>query len=272
MTIRHFLSLVGAMALVCSMGCASTGQVAEDGTDPQANLSTNTPYVYIPIEPIPYLNTVASTSEQKNKLLSQLPNERSRISLAKIEANGSIGYGVGTASAAGASYRFALDSIKYRVVPLKVETTGPDENVQDTKYAFLIVGIGTRLSIAFDTKKGKFNLSSLFAISAAAEAEKIVGTIDAQTIGYSSQTASSLIPLPDELSYARTNDYLRSLAVIKGLVYQTDNEKLTIQPQILALDPRGIDLDIILDYLYKDFDPQTDFDKPELKVNVSVTQ
>lgn len=116
----------------------------------------------------------------------------------------------------------------------------PNDNTEyifDSKKGEIItipvyIGVGLRLTASVFVKKGTVDLSGLGAISAAAEAGKLTGTLTVQTLGITGKNVSSSLPLPSEINPTTIQNAILSLGAIKALLHDKDTE---LTPRIVGV-------------------------------------
>lgn len=201
-------------------------------------------YSYVPLDPLPVDAFVDENCKQKPSILSQLPDNAVRIAVRKLSGAGSLGFGPAQVGVQGNSYQVILDYINADVSNMRFKYSGGDvtrggEPASLTlvdRYApagtneFVIpvyVGIGLRLTANVTVRKGTVNLGSLGALSAAAEAEKLTGSLIVQTLGITGKQVTSSLPLPSELNPTTIQNAIQSLGSVKAIVYDEGNTIVT---------------------------------------------
>ena len=117
-----------------------------------------------------------------------------------------------------------FDQSDPRIVPIEY----PPQLVTIPVY----VGIGLRLTANVVVTKGSTNLSSLGALSAAAEAGNVSGSLVVQTLGITGRSISTTLPLPSEINPTTIQNAILSLGSIKAVLYDPDTE---IAPRVVGI-------------------------------------
>lgn len=94
------------------------------------------------------------------------------------------------------------------------------------------VGIGLRLTANVAVTKGSTNLSSLGALSAAAEAGNVSGSLVVQTLGITGKSISTTLPLPSEINPTTIQNAILSLGSIKAVLYDRETQ---IAPRVVGI-------------------------------------
>jgi hypothetical protein len=230
---RKFLILI---AIVTLSGCAMQIPLPGSLGDPS---NANDYYGYRPLDPLPVELTVPN-----EQVLAVLPDETIRIAVGTFSMDGGITYGPAIVGVEGNNYVVVLDYIKYGTDSLPVQIVKDNQgnriaklvevnnDVQIDAVVPVYIGIGLRLTANIRVNKGKINLGSLFALGAAAKAEKLSGTMVIQTLGISGPEISGLIPMPGEISESTIQNAILSLASIKAKIYDSKTEK---SPRVVAV-------------------------------------
>lgn len=100
------------------------------------------------------------------------------------------------------------------------------------------VGVGLRLTASIVVLKGSVSLSSLGAISAAAEAGKITGTLTVQTLGITGKSVATTLPLPSEINPTTIQNSILALGSIKAILH--DETSAIVEPRVVGFyNPLG---------------------------------
>lgn len=202
---------------------------------PQSIGDLNAGYRYIAIDPLPvsFTNDFSHCPAQTGttpSLMNGLPDLASRVSTEDVtgEANASVP-GV-TVGGSGRSYRVTQDFIASDTVSLRFEvppdllaaggmapaasplpaslagvralnaTEAPRNPANRVITVPVYVGVGLRLTASLQIRNGKVNLTDLGAISGAVSANRVHGSLVAQTLGVAGPRMTNLVPLPGELN------------------------------------------------------------------------
>jgi hypothetical protein len=87
------------------------------------------------------------------------------------------------------------------------------------------VGIGLRLTANVTVLKGNVSLSNLAALSAAATANRVQGSLVAQSLGLSGAKVMAIMPIPGELNSTTVQNAAVAIGSIKALIYDPDTAK-----------------------------------------------
>lgn len=191
-------------------------------------------YGYHPLDPLPV--EIKYDSLYNNSIvLRALPDETMRIAIGQINTEGGISYGISNIGYKGNSYIITLDYIKFTTNSIGV-------TFQDTTYMLnaknpellvpVYIGVGLRFTANISVNKGSVNLGDLFAIGAAASAERITGTLIVQTLGISGEGVSATIPFPSEINNNSIQNAILSLGAIKAKIYDPNT---SISPRIVGV-------------------------------------
>lgn len=283
MNISVRASAAAAAAFILS-GCALL-DVRPDS--PETEGERKSTFSYIPVDPLPVAVELGTncpafdtlTRGQVNELahtdyLDALPDNTVRVSVAKINASGSISYGVGAIGAEDDRLRVVIDygssdvtNIEFAVYrktpgdgapvslldetaaregfPIVLERVSADYDAPAAAEFYQVpvyVGVGLRLTAEVTVLKGTANISSLGALAAEAEAEKVAGTLVVQTLGISGKQVATSLPIPSSLDATTIQQAILSLGSIKAVMY---NEELNLTPRVMGLYnpiPGGEDL------------------------------
>lgn len=194
-------------------------------------------YITIPIEPFP---VAVSTNSHAFEINPQaFPNTDFSLSLEQFQADGSVGFVVGTASATGGFYSEIVDFKRYFTCPVPLDGTNGT-----TDYAYLQIGLAYRAKIDFKLLSGSIN-AGFSGFTAGVSASNIDGNISFSLYGVTNITAQSSVPMPSEVTPDKIEEYFQSLAIVKNVVYQPD------VPQVIAVNPAGHTVSQVLDTYYQ---------------------
>lgn len=93
------------------------------------------------------------------------------------------------------------------------------------------VGVGVRIQVDFTTLASNVSVGSLSTLGFEAEADRLAGSLSAQTLGVTSRQISALMPVESELSLPAIQRVIEAVAAIKSNIYTDGN--VTV-PQILG--------------------------------------
>ncbi|NLR60728.1 hypothetical protein HGH93_21640 [Chitinophaga polysaccharea] len=208
-------------------------------------------YGYQPLDPLPV--SLISTADKttagtlNERYLKSLPDETMRLAIGEVDGSGNISFGSAKFGYAGSSYIIILDYIKFATHPFPVKIDNTSKEVQFTvngdPYGHstntvdadavipVYVGVGLRLSATIKVNKGTVDLGNLFAIGAAAEANKVTGTLIIQTLGISGESISGLIPMPSQINSTTIQNAVLSLGSIKAKLFASN---VDINPRIVG--------------------------------------
>ncbi len=194
--------------------------------------------VFVPIEPYPYdefwneemeyFDLDGDGNVNREEELFSFPNEAVQVRILKFDRSGSVSAPVVGLSAAGGSYEVIVDYAKYRT----------DRDSEGYVYQS---GVGIRIRANIVTFDANIDVSSLFGIAAAAEANRLAGTLRFETIGISGRHTTALIPIPSEVSITSVQNALQAAVAIKAAMY--DPNEVQIYPQVFAYRNAPFDRD-----------------------------
>ena len=234
--------IIAALASVGLTGCSGF-------LDPPRTIGdVNAGYRYVAIDPLPInftndFSKCSSIGGATPGLIDALHDLTARVSTQQISGEGSLSAPVIKAGASGSTYQVTQDFIAYDQTPLRFEVpahladsrysaadvaSGPqlrllreEESARGSNRVLTIpvyVGLGLRLTANVTVRKGNVNLADLGALSAAAKAEQIRGSLVAQTLGMSGPKVASLLPLPGELNPTTIQNATVAIGSIKALL------------------------------------------------------
>ena len=198
-------------------------------------------YGYTPLDALPV--TTVSCPGKPVDVLTLLPDETMRLSIAWASRSGDIKYGVATAGVADENYVVTLDYTKSDTVPLFAsapsttsgKTTISLEQVADpqsTSSVPVYVGIGLRLTANVRIFKSGVNLANLFGLGAAGDAKELQGSLVIQTLGITGDSVSASLSIPTEISQASVQNAIQALASIRAKIY---GGAATLHPRVTGL-------------------------------------
>ena len=186
--------------------------------------------IYISIDPrsSPWFEKDTSAGTKKyywedlknSEANSNLPLERSFVSVLKVDGSVNSGFISSKYSAEAGIYKTTLDYAKFR------------DDVMVDKNTPVRVGVGVRIVADISTTKADIDLGSIFAIAFAAKAGYLKGQIEVLKIGMDSPSFSLVLPPPTEINDTSLQNALQAVASIRAKLYDSDT-KLT--PHILAV-------------------------------------
>jgi len=198
--------------------------------EPAIGTADRLPLEFVSIEPSasPWFEKETSAGikkifweDQTNALAnSDLPLERSFVSVTKVTADGSIGFASARFTAEAGKYKTVLDYAKYRDERMGVDKTP------------VRVGVGVRIVANITTTKANVDLGSLFAIAFAAKAGYLSGQIEVLKIGIDSPQLNLVLPPPTEVNDASLQSALQAVAAIRAKLYDTSTR---LSPHVLAV-------------------------------------
>ena len=148
------------------------------------------------------------------------------ISVAKSDQSGSLSYLSAGGSAQNSDYVVTMDTCFYN--PEKVNDNSG--NLLGIGY----VGVGLRVKAALHTVSAHIDLGSLFSIGAAAQHNKVQGTMTVEIIGVDSADVNNLFVTTSTIDGTSIEKTLESMATIFSKI---KDSRTTLTPQILAVEP-----------------------------------
>ena len=184
---------------------------------------------YIPVSPVKSDGFIGENGQMEKwsnlsdtAKLFNLPILTSRVTVKKINVDGSIQYLPVSLTSSVGSYDVVMEFIKYRV-----------ESVFDSKGKNIgerYTGVGLRVNASITTTSSGINVSGLANLSSAAKVGSLAGTISATIIGIDGSEISSLLPLNAQLDETSIQNIMQSLAAVKTLMW-----KSRITPQLIGV-------------------------------------
>lgn len=235
-------------SVFAALACVSLSGCSEWLDPPQTIGDVNAGYRYVAIDPLPInftndFSKCGSLAGSTPGLIDALHDLTARVSTQQISGEGSLSAPVVKVGASGSTYQVTQDFIAYDQTPLRFEVPA---HLADTRYSAadvssgsplrllredeparrgarvltipVYVGLGLRLTANVTVRKGNVNLADLGALSAAAKAEQVRGSLVAQTLGMSGPKVSALLPLPGELNPTTIQNATVAIGSIKALL------------------------------------------------------
>lgn len=189
---------------------------------------------YHPLDPLP-VEIMYKDNINNEIILNSLPDETMRIAVGQFNLEGGISFGKTNIGYVGNNYLIIIDYIKFTTNSIGVSLKDSIYELNARNPDFFIpvyVGVGLRLTANISVKKGTVDLGDLFAIGAAASADKISGTLVLQTLGISGESVSATIPFPNEINNNSIQNAILALGAIKAKIY---DPKTSITPRIVGV-------------------------------------
>ena len=221
---------------------------------------------------------------EDNTILDALPDQAVRFAVGEINAYGSISFGPFKSTVKGKSYQVILDYVNVDVAYLPVYINRKMVNAEKFVSVFdlhvsekstyqvfpadrfneaesinqkaikedgselvivpVYVGVGLRLTASIYAKEGGINLSGLGALSVAAQAGKINGSLTIQTLGITGSNVDKSLPLPSEINQSTIQNVILSIGSIKATL--RDKENTIVEPRVVGIyNPIGGGQDFI---------------------------
>jgi hypothetical protein len=237
--------LIGLM-LSCSLaGCSSLVN------PPQTIGARNAGYSYIALDPLAvdvgsFANCRPRNPGSAPDVLDALPDIASRVAIRSLSGGANVSVGPFGVSGGGNQYEVTIDYTATDTTNLTFEIPGPAAGgAPDSAYAAdvkridypaeatpgrpkvvipVYVGVGLRLRAHVQVLKGKVNIASLGALAAAAEAERVAGDIEIQTLGINGPKVTLLVSIPSELNQTTVQNAIISLGSIRAVLYAPETQ------------------------------------------------
>ncbi len=210
----------------------------------------DTSYGYQPLDPAPAAIQAINAQGQcvsgkpsRDDVLGALPDETMRLAIGKVDSSGKLTYGVSSISASDSQYVVTIDYVKSNTVAFfikkdelptagrfKVTVVGTSKEANSSVPVY--VGIGLRLTANLTTRASGINLANLLSIGAAAQTNKLSGTLVLQTMGITGENISTALPIPSEISVASIQSAIQAIGTMKAKLY---DGKTVIQPRVVAV-------------------------------------
>ena len=210
-------------------GCASVRPIKTMG-DPQNAYEIG----YHPLDPLP-VEIMYKDTFNNDIVLRSLPDETIRLAIGEFNADGGISFGTSNIGYKGSSYNVTLDYIKFTTNSIGVKSQDSTFILNPRNPESIVpvyIGVGLRLTANITVNKGSVDLGSLFALGAAASAEKISGTLVLQTLGISGESISASLPFPSEINSNTILNAILALGAIKAKIY---DDNTTITPRVIGV-------------------------------------
>jgi hypothetical protein len=242
-------------ASVCALcGCAEFSGSAYPG-EPKSTGEILSGYNYVPLDPMPVSVYIHPDCEGQKlgTLFEYLPDNAVRIAVRQLNANGSLAFGPAKLGYKGSTYQVVVDYINDDVAYTRLRQEGGDlyrgtsparltrVDPRDTStlpsdiYIPVYVGIGLRLTANVTVHSGTVNLSSLGALAAAADAQRVTGSLIVQTLGITGSKVTAALPMPSDLNSTTIQNAILALGSIKALEYDKDT---LVAPRVTGIyDP-----------------------------------
>lgn len=157
--------------------------------------------------------------------LDFLADTRSKVSVSKVNSNGTLSYLTGSLSQEKGRYLAIMDYTKFFI---------EDMNEDGKNIGRLRTGVGLRLVADINTLKTGVDLGGLLKIGLAASREELTGSLEVQAIGVTSNEIDALLPgmLPtiNEESIQRA---LEAMAAVKAKLREEDT---VVKPRHIAIE------------------------------------
>ena len=226
---------------------------------PQTMGEQNSGFTYVPLDPLPVISKpglgckVDSSQEiDYEPVLRALPDNAVRIAVASLDVSGQLSFGPVRIGTSGNSYQVVLDYINVDTANIyfdiwysraseevrslystnrlpsdaKISVVRFEPGTRDAKGDVVVipvyVGVGLRLTATVNVLRGTVNLSSLGAIAAEAQANRVSGSLVVQTLGITGSQITTALPLPSELNATTIQNAILSLGAIKAVLSNMD--------------------------------------------------
>lgn len=267
MKIRNTPIATGTLliALACS-GCQLMNPTPPKPTEPPLPLPQTVAaqrqgpsYEYRPLDPLAAKVWHPEGVPASNcRILEMLPDETVRLAIGRIEASGTVSYGVAKIGVKGERYVAILDYVKTDTFP--IPKPKPDDTASPVAPIPTYVGVGLRMTANFYVTEGSVDLGNLIMIGAAAQAKQIAGTLVLQSLGLSGKNVS--VPIPSDISTASIQQALVAIGTIKSKIYDAETQ---ISPRVVGTyDVFGEDTKKFDAYFSKVL-----LDPPELRLRIN---
>jgi hypothetical protein len=184
----------------------------------------------------PYLNTVDTIEIRQvnglrhdHSLLNSLPNQASSVTVIDLSAEVGFKYLTVGLSSKNSSYTVIYDYIKY--VSMTIFNNNSDNKDNDTAQYTALVGVGVRMVAKVKTLKSGLKITDLFQLGIEASKSNVIGSLEVQAFGLTSDRISSIIPVTSNLSPTSIENALQAVATIKSLMHESTTK---VTPQVIA--------------------------------------
>lgn len=231
-------------------GCEGFGSKKNTSGELERELNKNFySGLFQPSEPMPFnriqyvqvfkddcFDSNASNESRKVCWLESLPNSEDFVAVASFQFKGDIGFASSSVSKKNESYKIISQWARYvNVTPKDSEGNAMEGYVHK-------IGVGARIVAHIKTSEAGINLTDLFAVAAAAEANKVSGSLLFTIQGIHGKGIDTYTPKIAKLDTDNLKKALDSVLNIKALLHHDDN--ILITPQIIAtLSPEMADLE-----------------------------
>ncbi len=208
------------LAGCCSTGSQTAGELARASKTPG----------YKPLDPLP---VEFELNSDPKLLLASLPDETMRLATGFDYAGAGVTYGPIQTGVEGSNYVVVLDYIKYTTAHVLLSRERGTNSSGKAQYKLatehdqadvvipVYVGVGVRMEASFTVLRGRVNIGTLAAVSAAAEAGSIQGRLVLQTLGLSGPSISSAMTIASDLNPVTIQNALISLGTVKSKMYDS---------------------------------------------------
>lgn len=257
------------MALIfLSVSCNSNPIQQAPLAPPNTTAASLALYTYVPVDPLPVESWNSDTCPIRDAATPELwvgerislPDQAARIAIRQFNASGNLDIIGNNVSGDGSSFEVVLDYMNSDVTNVTVELLDNSESTTPSgvttldglNTAFTInrlfgmdeikaadvtriipvyVGVGFRLTATISEVKGSVNISSLSALSVAADAGRITGSLVVQTLGVTGEQISQLLPIPSELNSTTIQNAVSAMGAIKAVLYDDETH---IEPRVVG--------------------------------------
>jgi hypothetical protein len=223
---------------------------------PQTIGARNAGYSYIALDPLPVDVDTFTRCPSRNAgapadVLDALPDIASRVAIRTIEGDANVALGPFSAGGGGRQYEVTIDytatdttNLTFQLPAAATNTPrgGVEPTTAELSYVKRIdpaeaasaggekvvipvyVGVGLRMRAHVEVLKGKVNIASLGALAAGAQAERVAGDIEIQTLGINGPKVTLLISIPSELNPTTVQNAIVSLGSIRSILYSPETQ------------------------------------------------
>lgn len=251
----RYLNFLGLITVLAS--CSATRDARTPG-----DIQNAKKYGYHPLDPLP-VKVISSDPRNpltNERILQSLPDETMRLAVGEFKTDVGLTFSTATTGYKGNSYVVILDYIKFNTQSFPVQLEPISDSGKDGVRATIIssepvqgeteemaferaekvaqavvpvyIGVGLRLTANITVHKGEVNLGNLFALGAAASAEKISGTLVVQTLGLSGEAVTAALPMPSEINATTIQNAILALGTIKANIYDNSTK---VNPRVVGV-------------------------------------